>query len=584
MATLVSINVGLPKDIAWQGRVVHTSVWKTPVKGRVMVRRLNIDGDGQGDLGGHGGEHRAVMVYQLDSYRYWQAFLHRSSLEFGSFGENFTVDGLADDEVCIGDRYRIGDALLEVTQPRVTCYRVGIRMNHPQMASLLVSHRRPGFYFRVIEEGMVGAGDAIVKEHSADGLAVSVVDGLLYLPGHSREQLERAVHMPALSEGWRQAFSAMLEAGPQQQGNVGLTGAPSAPPAWNGFRNVRVSATHQESAFVRSFTVEAVDGEALPAPRGGQFMVVRMTPPLPRRPILRSYSISDGSTTGRYRFSVKRDVGEGSQYLHDQVRDGDVLAISAPRGTFCLDDGCRPLVFWSAGIGITPVLAMLHELAARSDMSSRAVYWIYGARSGEENVFAREVDELLAHLPHARRWVGFSRPNPADHLGTQFDVEGRIDAAMVAALHIPSDALFYLCGPAGFMTAAREGLLTAGYARANILTELFGTQDALRPGIASASNAIPHPPEGETADGPVVTFVRSGLAVHWSGRYGSLLELAEACDVPVRWSCRTGVCHNCETAVIGGAVDYSTAPLDPPADGQVLICCSAPREDLQLDL
>lgn len=584
MATLVSINVGLPKDIAWQGRVVHTAVWKTPVKGRVMVRRLNIDGDGQGDLGGHGGEHRAVMVYQLDSYRYWQAFLHRSSLEFGSFGENFTVDGLADDEVCIGDRYRIGDALLEVTQPRVTCYRVGIRMNHPQMASLLVSHRRPGFYFRVIEEGMVGAGDAIVKEHSADGLAVSVVDGLLYLPGHSREQLERAVHMPALSEGWRQAFSAMLEAGPQQQGNAGLTGAPSAPPAWNGFRNVRVSATHQESAFVRSFTVEAVDGEALPAPRGGQFMVVRMTPPLPRRPILRSYSISDGSTTGRYRFSVKRDVGEGSQYLHDQVRDGDVLAISAPRGTFCLDDGCRPLVFWSAGIGITPVLAMLHELAARSDMSSRAVYWIYGARSGEENVFAREVDVLLAHLPHARRWVGFSRPNPADHLGTQFDVEGRIDAAMVAALHIPSDALFYLCGPAGFMTAAREGLLTAGYARANILTELFGAQDALRPGIASASNAIPHPPEGETADGPVVTFVRSGLAVHWSGRYGSLLELAEACDVPVRWSCRTGVCHNCETAVIGGAVDYSTAPLDPPADGQVLICCSTPREDLQLDL
>ncbi|HUB91228.1 MAG TPA: MOSC and FAD-binding oxidoreductase domain-containing protein [Dyella sp.] len=584
MATLVSINVGLPKDIPWQGRVVHTAVWKTPVKGRVMVRRLNIEGDGQGDLGGHGGEHRAVMVYQLHSYRYWQDFLQRPALEFGSFGENFTVDELADDEVCIGDRYRIGDALFEVTQPRVTCYRVGIRMNHPQMASLLVSHRRPGFYFRVIEEGVVGAGDAIVKEHSADGLAVSVVDGLLYLPGHSREQLERAVHMPALSEGWRQAFAAMLEAGPQQQGNVGLTGPAAVPPAWTGFRNVRVSATHDESASVRSFTVEAVDGEALPSPRGGQFVVVRMTPPLPRRPILRSYSISDGSTPGRYRFSVKRGMGEGSQYLHDEIQDGDVLAISAPRGTFCLGDGCRPLVFWSAGIGITPVLAMLHELAARSDTNSRAIYWIYGARSGEESVFAGEVDELLGRLRQARRLVGFSRPDPADRLGAQFDVEGRIDAAMVAALSIPSDALFYLCGPAPFMTAAREGLSAAGYAKANILTELFGAQDALRPGIAAAANAIPHPPEGETADGPVVTFVRSGLAVHWGGRYGSLLELAEACDIPVRWSCRTGVCHNCETAVIGGAVDYSTAPIDPPADGQVLICCSVPREDLQLDL
>lgn len=584
MAILISINVGLPKDIAWQGRVVHTAVWKTPVKGRVMVRRLNIDGDGQGDLGGHGGEHRAVMVYQLDSYRYWQGFLQRPALEFGSFGENFTVDGLADDEVCIGDRYRIGDALFEVTQPRVTCYRVGIRMDHPQMASLLVSHRRPGFYFRVIEEGMVGAGDPIVKEKSAEALTVSVVDGLLYLPGHPREQLERAVHMPALSEGWRQAFAAMLKAGPQQQGNIGLTASTSAAPAWNGFRNVRVSATHRESTSVRSFTIEAADGEALPAPRGGQFVVVRMTPSLPRRPILRSYSISDGSIPGRYRFSVKRGVGEGSQYLHDEVQDGDVLAISAPRGTFCLGDRCRPLVFWSAGIGITPMLAMLHELAASRDMNSSVIYWIYGARSGEENVFAGEVDELLGHLPHARRWVGFSRPGPADHIGTQFDVEGRIDAAMVAALDIPSDALFYLCGPAGFMTAARDGLRAAGYAKANILTELFGAQDALRPGVTSESNAMPHPPECETSDGPVVTFVRSGLAVHWSGRYGSLLELAEACDVPVRWSCRTGVCHNCETAVIGGAVDYSTAPLDLPADGQVLICCSAPREDLQLDL
>lgn len=584
MATLVSVNVGLPRDIPWQGRVVHTAVWKTPVSGRVMARRPNLDGDGQGDLGGHGGEQRAVMVYQLASYRYWQDFLQRSALEWGSFGENFTVDGLADDEVCIGDRYRIGDALFEVSQPRVTCYRVGIRMNHPPMASLLVAHRRPGFYFRVIEEGLVGAGDAIVKERSADGLSVSVVDGLLYLPGHSHEELERAVQMPALSEGWRQSFAAMLAAGPSPQGNVGLTGAVSAPPAWAGFRNVRVCATHHESPSVRSFTVEALDGEALPAPRGGQFVVVKMTPPAPRRPLLRSYSISDGSTAGRYRFSVKRGTGEGSQYLHDDVRDGDVLAISAPRGTFCLDDGCRPLVFWSAGIGITPVLAMLHELAARSDLASTPVYWIYGTRSGEENVFAAEVDELLGRLPRCKRLIGFSRPDVSDRLGVQFDIEGRIDAAALAALQIPTDARIYLCGPAGFMSASREGLRAAGYDGANIYTELFGAQDALRPGIASVPSATPHPPEGETADGALVTFVRSGLAVHWNSRYASLLELAEACDVPVRWSCRTGVCHNCETAVIGGAVDYSTEPLDPPVDGQILICCSLPREDLQLDL
>ena len=163
MPRLLSVNVGLPRDIAWRGKTVHTAVWKTPVQGRRMVRRLNIDGDGQGDLAGHGGEQRAVFVYQIDSYHYWQGQLGRNDFTYGQFGENFTVDGLSDQEVCIGDRYRVGGALFEVTQPRVTCYRVGIRMEEPQMAALLVAHGRPGFYLRVLEEGEVEAGDEILR-------------------------------------------------------------------------------------------------------------------------------------------------------------------------------------------------------------------------------------------------------------------------------------------------------------------------------------------------------------------------------------------------------------------------------------
>lgn len=128
MATLLSVNVGVPRDVSWRGNRVHTGIWKRPVAGPRMVRRLNVDGDGQGDLAGHGGAHRAVLVYQIDSYRHWQGALGRPDLEHGHFGENFTVDGLPDDEVCIGDQYRIGGAVLEVTQPRVTCYRVGIRL------------------------------------------------------------------------------------------------------------------------------------------------------------------------------------------------------------------------------------------------------------------------------------------------------------------------------------------------------------------------------------------------------------------------------------------------------------------------
>src|SRR5262244_2184401 len=211
MAQLLSVNVGLPRDIEWKGKRVYTAVWKDAVRGRRKVGKLNIDGDGQGDLQGHGGEHRAVLVYQIDSYRYWERELGRKDFVFGQFGENFTVEGLPDDGVCIGDRYRIGSALFEVTQPRVTCYRVGIRMDERRMAALLVEHHRPGFYFRVLEEGEVGAGDEIVKV--ADGperLTIAAVNALLYLPEPAKGEIERALRIPALSPGWKFSFEAML--------------------------------------------------------------------------------------------------------------------------------------------------------------------------------------------------------------------------------------------------------------------------------------------------------------------------------------------------------------------------------------
>src|SRR5271156_3877534 len=207
MSRLLSVNVGLPRDVTWNGKTVHTAIWKSPVDGRRMVRKLNIVGDGQGDLAGHGGEHRAVFAYQMDSYHYWERILGRNDFTFGQFGENFTVEGLPDNEVCIGDRYRIGNAIFEVTQPRVTCYRVGIRMNESQMAALLVEHHRPGFYFRVLQEGEVGAGDDIAK--IADGperMSVAEVDALLYLPVQSSDQLQRALRIPALSKGWQSSF------------------------------------------------------------------------------------------------------------------------------------------------------------------------------------------------------------------------------------------------------------------------------------------------------------------------------------------------------------------------------------------
>ena len=282
MGRLLSLNVGLPRDIAWQGKTVHTGIWKTPVEGPRMARRLNIDGDGQGDLNGHGGERRAVFVYQMDSYRYWQNHLGRNDFVYGQFGENFTVDGLPDAEVCIGDRYRIGGALFEVTQPRVTCYRLGIRMNEPEMAALVVKHGRPGFYFRVLEEGEVEAGDEIIQVASGpEHMSVSEIDALLYRPGHPRDQLERALRIPMLSVGWRRSLEALLKQerdGSTTTGNAGLNAAAGPPPAWRGFRPLRVSRKVRESGNVISLLLEPVDGHPLATTLPGQFIVLRLGP------------------------------------------------------------------------------------------------------------------------------------------------------------------------------------------------------------------------------------------------------------------------------------------------------------------
>ena len=336
MARLLSINVGLPRDVAWKGQTVHTAIWKQPVQGRIRARRLNLEGDGQGDLAGHGGEHRAVMVYQMDAYRYWEAHLGRNDFSFGQFGENFTVDGLPDDEVSIGDRYRIGSALFEVTQPRVTCYRVGIRMAEPAMAALLVSHHRPGFYFRVLEEGEVGAEDEIVKV--ADGperITVANIDALLYLPNPSREQLERSVRMPALSQGWKTSLKAIAEQKSSEAGNPGLKASSGPPPAWPGFRPLRVARVDRETADVVSLSLEQSDGARLPAGLPGQFLVLRLrtTPDGPM--LLRNYSMSGMPGAGTYRVSVKRETNGACQLLSSRpCTGGRYLASERASGRF----------------------------------------------------------------------------------------------------------------------------------------------------------------------------------------------------------------------------------------------------------
>jgi ferredoxin-NADP reductase/MOSC domain-containing protein YiiM len=587
MPKLLSVNVGLPRDIVWKGRTVHTGIWKNPVQGRCRVGRLNLEGDGQGDLAGHGGEQRAVFVYQIESYRYWQQQLKRSDFVYGQFGENFTIEGLADDSVCIGDRFQIGTALFEVTQPRVTCFRVGIRMNEPRMAALLTSSCRPGFYFRVLREGEAGAGDEIVKVGEAgEGMTVAEINALLYLPNHARNCLERALRIEALPPGWRGSFEALLQSQQNgaETGNAGLAPAEVAHPASPGFQSLVVTSIDRESADVLSLTMQSASGHPLEMALPGQYVVLRLKPAAVGPSLFRSYSLSGPLSTERYRISVKIEPnGVAGNYLREHLCVGDRLDVSSPRGSFVLQSGERPIVLLSAGIGATPVLAMLHALAAAH--STRQVMWLHTARDGQHHPFAGEVRRLTRALTNGHSYVCYTRPDLIDKTGEDFNATGRFSQSVFDELGLPRDADVYLCGPTRFMADMREALTTLGVAPDRIHIEIFNGGESLTPGVVGAVTRVPHPPSDEANTGPLVSFARSGISAHWNGsRYASILEMAEACDVPVRWSCRTGVCHNCESGLVSGAVVYGPEPLDKPADGNLLVCCSQPTRDVVIDL
>jgi ferredoxin-NADP reductase len=387
-------------------------------------------------------------------------------------------------------------------------------MNEPQMAALLVAHGKPGFYLRVLEEGEVEAGAEIVQVAAGPGrMTISEVNALLYMPGHPKSQLEQALRIPALSAGWRGSFRALLEraqSGEGVTGNPGLAPAGGPPPAWAGFRPLLVARKTRESSSVTSLVLEPTDGHPLKAALPGQFVVLRLRPAPDAPALLRSYSLSGEPSEDRYRVSVKREThGAAGAYIDAQVRVGDVLDVSAPRGSFTLRPGDRPVILLSAGVGVTPVLAMLHSLAAGA--SSREVWWIYGARNGSEHPLAAEARALLKALPRSHSHIRYSSPGPADRPIVDFDAPGRLGLAVLQRLDVPLEADFYLCGPPAFMSDLTGDLSAWGVAADHIHTESFGSGPSKTPGVTAAASRPPHLPDGPAGSGPLVSFARSSL-------------------------------------------------------------------------
>ncbi len=208
---LISVNIGLPRRITHEGQEVTTGIFKQPAAGPVMLRRLNLDGDGQADLRVHGGEHKAVYAYPFEHYVFWTDETGRGDLVYGFFGENFTVSGLIEDQVFIGDVFQIGGARVQVSQPRSPCFKLGIRMNDENFPARFTAANRVGFYLRVLQEGEVKAGDEIVLlEHPQDSISVRDAFRLRHGSGGTRDEYERAARIAALTPSWRAAFEKWL--------------------------------------------------------------------------------------------------------------------------------------------------------------------------------------------------------------------------------------------------------------------------------------------------------------------------------------------------------------------------------------
>ncbi len=576
---LLSVNVSLPREVPHRGKTVTTGIFKEPVSGRVMLRTLNLDGDGQADLVGHGGIHKAAYAYSIENHEYWQHELGRNDFGFGQFGENFTVEGMTDDAVHVGDVFGVGGAVVEVTQPRVPCFKLGIKMGIEGFERTFLESLRVGFYLRVLEEGEVGAGDTFeLLRAGPEQMTVRELNNVGYFETDNLEEVRRALRIQALSIGWRDWLEKRLKT------------PKSRPATEQRLRQLVVERTVPESDVITSIYLRPEDGSQLPGFLPGQFLTLSLDIPGQPRSVTRTYSLSDSPTRrDHYRLSIKRESaptdrshlppGLASSYLHDQIEVGMRVEAAPPRGKFVLDPRSEmPVVLLSAGVGLTPMISMLNAIAEGG--SGRPVWFIHGARSGREHAFGAHVRRLALDHDNVHVHVRYSRPADQDTEDRDFDSQGRVDMALVQEQLPANDLDFYLCGPTAFMKALHEGLRAWDVPERRIHYEFFGPGSALGKEDAPAAAAT-------TADCCTeieVVFVRSGVTANWNPASASILELAEAHGLSPAFSCRSGICHTCECGLEAGEVEYVEEPMDPPEEGSVLICCSRPKTDVILDV
>jgi ferredoxin-NADP reductase/MOSC domain-containing protein YiiM len=579
---VLSVNIGLPREVEWKGQTVRTGIFKDPVEGRVRVRTLNLEGDRQADLTVHGGWEKAVYAYPSESYELWCRERPELDLPWSKFGENLTLEGLVDEEISVGDRFQIGSAEFIATEPRLPCYRLGINMCRDEFVAEFLERGLLGFYLAVIREGEIGAGDEIVElSRDPNAFKVTEIARLYARDRDDVEGLQRAAALEVVPESWRSYFREQLSR-LERRHQRRLLPAPAAP-VWDGFRPLVVREKVRESEDVASFYLAAPDDEQVPPYRPGQFLTFRVSVPGHEGPAIRSYSLSDSPKPDAYRVTIKRiaqDVpnqkpGLVSGFFHDRLEPGDVIEAKAPAGVFTVDprENYRPVVLIGGGIGITPILSMLNAIV---ESGLRRETWVfYGVRNHHDHLMHEHLERIAALHPYIHLHVCYSRPIREN--GTtvgRFHHARRVGVELLKQLLPGSYYDYYLCGPAQMMQSLYNGLLEWGVPEHRLHFEAFGP--------AAVKSAAPDP-DAQPDCGIEVTFARSNTTVMWSRCDSPLLELAEDSGISIPFGCRAGSCGTCVTRIVSGEVSYLHEPGAPLGEGEALTCVALPASPLVLD-
>jgi MOSC domain-containing protein YiiM/ferredoxin-NADP reductase len=561
---VVSLNVGEPRLVTYRGMSFRTGIRKASVGAPLTLKRLNFAGDKQADLSAHGGIDKAVYCYPLEHYDFWRREIGRRMLPMGQFGENVTTLGLLENELRIGDILRMGSAVLQVSEPRIPCYKLVMHMNAGSDFSVrFLAANRTGFYCRVLEEGIVAPSDAIALLSSdPSSPTVNEVIAATQFADRDPAKLRRVVLAKDISAKWRSRVRRMIDA--ELRRRMEQASPPSRP--------LTVDEIVPEARDVFSIWLRSPDRALLPAAFAGQYLTLAWPDGLKR-----TYSLSALASDERYRITVKleRDaqgsLGRASSRIV-LLKAGDVLDVERPRGNFHPDvEAGTPLVLAAAGIGVTPIMTMLDHATREG---TRNVFAAFGMRCPEQHPLLNELKALIAERRHLQVTLAYSQYDGADIAGLPTPKRGRLAAADLLPYAAAPLAEVFLCGPGDFIRQMHDGLAAGGVNPLCIRYEAFGPSTLL-------------PARDEAATDPAakfkVSFIRSSTDVVWTAASGTLLNLAEAAGVSPIFGCRAGSCGLCRAKIAEGKVGY-VEPIDEPEAGYVYPCCAVPQTDCRLDM